>query len=100
MVVAGAPAIVMADLDPAIHAPAADRMGGAGRVDYRVKPGDDDLRWSSTTLLQLARLNRRAVGQARRRGRSLALAQNNRIPCTGHRGLVPGSDVRRLPRKA
>jgi hypothetical protein len=36
--------VVMAGLRSGHDAPATDRIGGEGRVDHRVKPGDDDFR--------------------------------------------------------
>ena len=36
------PEVVMAGLDPAIHAPEIAGFDTAGSVDHRVKPGDDD----------------------------------------------------------
>jgi len=41
--------IVMAGLDPAIHASATTGIGAGKGVDHRVKPGDDDYEWWSST---------------------------------------------------
>jgi hypothetical protein len=40
--------MVMAGLDPAIHAYTTGRNGVAEGVDHRVEPGDDDLRVMTT----------------------------------------------------
>ena len=38
--------LVMAELDPAIHVTCDSGIGVNEDVDHRVKPGDDDLKWS------------------------------------------------------
>jgi len=41
--------IVMAGFDPAIHTFATDWIEAEKGVDHRVKPGDDDQEWRSST---------------------------------------------------
>jgi hypothetical protein len=59
--------VVLRGLDPAIHAPASNRIIAAEGVDHRNKSGDDDYGWRQPAVSQPNCLNRTAVAQGRPR---------------------------------